>query len=189
MVDLGINMNTEELNEKIENGQVKGLIIMDDNLNVDLTDKLEFIMVQGEYYSILLEHADVVMPSPSHAETVGTMTSQDRRVQNVRAAIEPGTEMTNIEQIQEIMKIFTNREHGIRGEFLLENIGKSIPEYLHVSENINYDSYWPIGKSRILYTDGYHTADGKANFTAITGLQMYSDDKELILLTNTTEII
>ncbi len=189
MVDLGINMNTEELNEKIENGQVKGLIIMDDDLNVDLSDKLEFIMVQGEYYSILLEHADVVMPSPSHAETVGTMTSQDRRVQNVRAAIEPGTEMTNIEQIQEIMKIFTNREHDIRGEFLLENIGKLIPEYLHVSENINYDSYWPIGKSRILYTDGYHTADGKANFTAITGLQMYKDDKELILISNTTEII
>lgn len=174
MVDLGINMNTDELNEKIQNGDVKGLIIMDDDLTVELSDTLEFIMVQGEYYSVLLEHADVVMPSPSHAETDGTMTSQDRRVQYVRSAIHPRTAMTNIEQIQEIIRVFNSGDCGIENEFILESIGKTLPEYLHVYENIHHDSYWPIGKSRILYENGFNTENGKANFQEVMSNDMYN---------------
>lgn len=172
MVDLGINMDTDALNEKIKSGEVRGLIIMDDDLTVDLAETLEFVMVQGEYYSVLLEHADVVMPSPSHAETEGTMTSQDRRVQYVRAAVDPGIK-TNIEQIQETIKVFNSSDRGIRNENLLEHIGKMLPEYLHASDYINNDSYWPFGKSRILYTDGYHTENKKPNFHSDLGDNMY----------------
>jgi len=174
MVDLGVNMNTKELNEKIQNGQVRGLIIMDDDLTIDLSDQLEFVMVQGEYYSILLEHADVVMPSPSHAETLGTMTSQDRRVQRVRPAIKPGTQYTNIQQIQAVMKVFTTGNQDIREEYLLEYIGKNVPEYLHVDDHISSDSYWPFGKSRVLYTESFNTADGKAIFHPALGQIMYT---------------
>lgn len=172
MVDLGINMDTQSLNEKIQSGEVKGLIIMDDDLTVDLPDSLEFIMVQGEYYSVLLEHADVVMPSPSHAETDGTMTSQDRRIQYVRSAIEPKTSMTNIKQIQEIIKVF-NSHDSIKDDMILEYIGKMLPEYLHAQQNIHHDSYWPIGQSRILYENGFHTENGLANCVETMGRAMY----------------
>ncbi len=181
MVDLGIKMNTKALNDKIQSGEVRGLIIMDDNLTVNLADTLEFVMVQGEYYSVLLEYADVVMPSPSHAETDGTMTSQDRRVQYARSAITPRTEMTNIDQIQEIIRVFNSQDY-VEDEYILEHIGKSVPEYLHVADNINSDSYWPIGKSRILYENGYHTESGKPQFHAVECNIMYQNNDDEVIV-------
>jgi len=175
LVDLGINMDTQELFGKIESGEVKGLIVMDGDESMVLPNNLEFLLVQEDNLSDLGRQADVVMPSPTHAETSGTMTSQDRRIQYVRNAITPHIEMTNIEQIQQIMKIFGNKEQEVDVDTLLENIGKSVPEYLHVHENVNDDSYWPIGKSRVLYTDGYATEDGNANLRPVSGETMYVD--------------
>ncbi len=182
MVDLGINMNTEELNEKIDSGQVKGLIVMGNNIDVNMMEKLEFLVVHGEYLSIHLDKADVIMPSTSHLETSGTITSQDRRIQYARKAVNPEIKMNNIEQLQEIMNVFTNKNMDYSEAYLLENIGKMLPEYLHAHENINDDSYWPIGKSRVLYGECYHTEDGYAKLQPVVSGVMYIVEEDSIVI-------
>lgn len=168
-------MDTEDLLKRIESKEVKGLIVMDGEPSMKLPEDLEFLVVQEENLSELGEKAHVVIPSLTHAESSGTITSQDRRIQYVRNAVEPHIEMTNIEQIKEIMRIFGNTEIEVDVDEILENIGKEVPEYLHAHENINDDSYWPIGKSRVLYGDKFATEDGKAKLQPVYGNIMYRD--------------
>lgn len=52
-------------------------------------DKLEFLVVQELFLTETAEYADVVLPAASFAETDGTFTNTERRVQRVRKAIEP----------------------------------------------------------------------------------------------------
>jgi formate dehydrogenase alpha subunit len=52
-------------------------------------ETLDFFVVQDIFMSETAELADVVLPSASFAETDGTFTNTDRRVQRVRKAIEP----------------------------------------------------------------------------------------------------
>ncbi|MCH4891096.1 2Fe-2S iron-sulfur cluster binding domain-containing protein [Acidaminobacter sp. JC074] len=179
MVDMGINMNTYELERKIQSNKIKGLLIMDDNISVKLGDSLEFIMIQAEYESPLTKYADVVMPSPTHAESDGVITSQDRRVQRVQSAVVSKTLMSNTDQLQEIMRVFDNYKL-VRNESILEEIGKAVPEYLHVAENINNDSYWPFGGSRVLYEIRFNTKNGLANFYKISEDVMYNKTVEKV---------
>jgi formate dehydrogenase alpha subunit len=52
-------------------------------------ETLDFFVVQDIFMSETAQLADVVLPSASFAETDGTFTNTDRRVQRVRKAVEP----------------------------------------------------------------------------------------------------
>lgn len=176
LIDLGVNVNTAELEAKIAEGEVKGLIVFDPESDMARHENLEFLVVQEEVLSPLGESADVVIPSPTLSETTGTMTSQDRCIQQARAAITPNTEMTNQEQIQRIMEIFGNRNQQFDLETLLETIGKTLPEYLHAKDELekgNTQLHWPVGKSPVLYGNGFATENGRAQLQVITNGMMY----------------
>ena len=173
LVDLGINMNTQEVYDKISNKEIRGMIIMGGEDHVTLPRKIEFLVVQGEYSKELEDQADVLLPSPTHVESEGTVTSQDRWIQHARSAVKPHCEMTNVEQIRHMMMVFSNKDQKIDVSNLLESIGKSIPEYLHAHETENENRYWPIGKSRILYVDKYATDNGKAKLQPVEENVMY----------------
>jgi len=66
--------------------------------------------------------------------------------------------------------------------YLLENIGKMLPEYLHAHENINDDSYWPIGKSRVLYGETYQTEDGYARLQPVQSGVMYITEEDTVVI-------
>ena len=52
-------------------------------------DNLEFMVAQDIFLTATAELADVVFPAGGWAESEGTFTSSERRVQRVRAAVEP----------------------------------------------------------------------------------------------------
>jgi formate dehydrogenase alpha subunit len=80
------------------NGEVKAMYILGENpvltdpnsnhIRKGL-DKLEFLVVQELFLTETAEYADVILPAASFAETDGTFTSTERRVQRVRKAIKP----------------------------------------------------------------------------------------------------
>lgn len=176
LIDMGINMNTNELDQKVKSGEVKGLIAFGPETSMKRHDGIELLVVQEEILSELGQSADVVIPSPTLVETTGTMTSQERKIQQARAAIDPNTEMTNMEQIQRIMEIFGNRDQQFNIDTLLEDLGKEIPEYLQASDymaNGETNLHWPVGQSPVLYEAGFATENGRAQLHVINDGKMY----------------
>ena len=84
LVDLGICTDKAELLEKIENGTVKGIMSFGENIcDIDLS-KLEFVVVQDVNMSDMAKMADVVLPGASFAESEGSYTNSERRIQKSR---------------------------------------------------------------------------------------------------------
>jgi formate dehydrogenase major subunit len=188
LVDLDINMHIEELIGNIESDKIKGLIVMDEDSKIVLEKKIEFLVVQENQLSDLGRMADIVLPKPTHVENNGTMTRQDRKIQHVRSAVSSPVGMTVLEQIQKIMHVFGNRNQSIDLDILMENIGKTIPEYLQAHEEEGRDIYWPVGQSRILFENGYATESGKAQLQSVGDGPMYRNiDEKVFLIEGLTE--
>ncbi len=104
--DMGLMI--PEMFDKAHSGEIKSMYILGEN--PVLTDpnsnhiragleNLEFLVVQELFLTETAEYADVILPAASFAETDGTFTSTERRVQRVRRAIDPLPGMTNWETI------------------------------------------------------------------------------------------
>lgn len=96
-------------------------------------DKLEFLVVQELFLTETAEYADVVLPAASFAETDGTFTNTERRVQRVRKAIEPLPGRANW---QAIMALGTKMGYPMRyqtpGEIFAEMTALT-PSYAGIS--------------------------------------------------------
>lgn len=84
--------------DEILKGNIRAVYIMGENTavsdaNVGKTrralEALEFLVVQDIFLTETAQMADVVLPAASFAETDGTFTNTERRVQRVRKAVEP----------------------------------------------------------------------------------------------------
>jgi predicted molibdopterin-dependent oxidoreductase YjgC len=79
-------------------GDLKGMIILGENPMIsdpdinhvrEALEKLDFLVVVEIFPSETAALADVVLPAASWAERDGTFTATDRRIQQIRKAIEP----------------------------------------------------------------------------------------------------
>jgi len=93
-----VGLTVTEMVELAYSGELKAMFIMGENPMVADPDinhtrkaltKLDFMVVQDIFLSETAELADVVLPAASYAEKDGTFTATDRRIQRVRAAVEP----------------------------------------------------------------------------------------------------
>ena len=100
----------EQIEAALE-GKVKGMVIFGANPVVSYADanrvqraleSLEFLLVMDIFPTSSSASAHVVLPAASFAETEGTFTNSERRVQRVRRAIAPLAGRTNWEIIQEL---------------------------------------------------------------------------------------
>lgn len=87
-----------EMFDQANAGEIKAMYILGEN--PVLTDpnsnhirsgleKMEFLVVHELFLTETAEYADVILPAASFAETDGTFTNTERRVQRVRKAVEP----------------------------------------------------------------------------------------------------
>lgn len=94
--------------DKANAGELKAMYILGEN--PVLTDpnanhirsglkNLDFLVVQELFLTETAEYADVILPAASFAETNGTFTNTERRVQRVRQAIKPLPGQTNWQTI------------------------------------------------------------------------------------------
>jgi formate dehydrogenase alpha subunit len=93
-----LGLTIPEMFDKANQGEIKAMYILGEN--PVLTDpnsnhirsglaNLEFLVVHELFLTETAEYADVILPAASFAETDGTFTSTERRVQRVRKAINP----------------------------------------------------------------------------------------------------
>jgi NADH-quinone oxidoreductase subunit G len=86
----GVSMN--QLIERIKFGNIKFLYTLDDCIvgNQDLIDELDnldVLIVHASNHSVLTEKAHIVFPASSYAETEGTFTNFEGRVQHIKPAL------------------------------------------------------------------------------------------------------
>ncbi|NHI94237.1 MAG: formate dehydrogenase subunit alpha [Candidatus Lokiarchaeota archaeon] len=96
-MDDKIGLTVTEIMNEAEKGVVKAIYVMGENPMMSDPDinhvrkglEKVFLIVQDIFPTPTVELADVVLPAASFAETDGTFTSTERRIQLVRKAIEP----------------------------------------------------------------------------------------------------
>jgi len=93
-----IGLTLTEMFEAAHKKEIKAIYLIGENPILSDPDArhvkksletLDFFVVQDIFMSETAQLADVVLPSASFAETDGTFTNTDRRVQRVRKAVEP----------------------------------------------------------------------------------------------------
>ncbi|UCD34342.1 MAG: molybdopterin-dependent oxidoreductase [Nitrospiraceae bacterium] len=82
----------------IHHGDVRALYLIGENVvmsepnqahTVSALKKVDLLIVQDIFMNETAEHAHVILPAACFAETEGTFTNTERRVQRVRKAVEP----------------------------------------------------------------------------------------------------
>ncbi len=108
----------------------------------------DFLVVADVLATATAAAANVVLPLSSHAETSGTVTNHERRVQRVRQAIPPRNGM---ETWQILAAIATRMGHRFKMKYagpaeILEEIRRVVPIYRNVKvDDAGGDAIWDAG--------------------------------------------
>ena len=95
--ELGIDpgekgISADKLTESIKSGRIKALFVLEENFEdhahfYEVLDNLELLVVCVYNHSKLTEKADVIFAASTYAETEGTYTNIDKRVQHFEPAL------------------------------------------------------------------------------------------------------
>jgi predicted molibdopterin-dependent oxidoreductase YjgC len=167
--------------EALKEGKVKGLVVFGANPVVSYPDAnrvvgdleaAEFLMVIDIFPTPTTAMAHVVLPGASFAESDGTFSSSERRVQRVRPAIDPIPGKANWETIQELSTRMGYPMNFKSGEEIFDEMASLTPSYGGMSfARLNEKGLcWPCPTpdhpgTQYLHKDKF--ARGKGNFQGI----------------------
>lgn len=182
-IDMGINMPGYEIMEEIENGKIKGLVVIGEDIYDEFSDalkKLKFIATFDLFTTNTSKISNISIPIASSAEGSGTYTSSSRKIQKLNRAIEPvlGADNTDL-----FLKLANNLGLSFKDiSEIVEQISKEIPYYKgfdKVYENVK-NIYAPLNNSngsQVLYTDGFETENKKPNLVFLDDKIMFCEKK------------
>jgi formate dehydrogenase major subunit len=166
LVDMGVCKGAGDLLESLDTGAVKGMFIFgEDVVGFDLS-ALELLVVQDTHLTETAAIADVVLPGVSFAESTGTFTSAERRIQKLNQAIPALSGMENWEVIMKVANAFEANMDYCCPDCIRKEIEVQIHEYKGLPEELN-GTFWPIKESPVLYSKGFHFPDGKAKLQVV----------------------
>ena len=136
-------LTSTEIMPAAQEGRVRGLYILGENPVLsdanaghaeEALRKLDFLVVQDIFLTETARLAHVVLPGASWAEKDGTFTNTERRVQLVRAAIEPvGNSFPDWRIIQRISQLMGVRFDYSSPEQVFNEIRRLVPSYAGIS--------------------------------------------------------
>jgi len=124
--------------EAIHQGKFKGLVVFganpavsypDSNRVQEALESLEFLRVLDIFPTPTTALAHVVLPGASFAETDGTFSSSERRVQRVRKAIEPIAGKANWQIIPELSSRLGYPMHYESAEEIFDEVASLAPAF------------------------------------------------------------
>jgi formate dehydrogenase alpha subunit len=195
-----VGLMIPDMFEKANSGEVKAMYILGEN--PVLTDpnsnhirsglaKLDFLVVQELFLTETAEYADVVLPAASFAETDGTFTNTERRVQRVNQAIAPLPGQTNWQTLSALFNKMSYPVHYQSAEEIFNEMASLSPSYAGITyERIEHNGLqWPCPTSEHAGTKFLHAGKfsrGKGLFQAIEHTppaELPDDDYPLLLST------
>lgn len=163
VVDLGIDASRDDVREKVENGTVKAMMIIGEDVPDLNTDKLSFLVVADLTLTETAKKADVVLPLALTAEQEGTFTNTERRIQMLDPALPAISGLMDWEIFDEIA-LAIGIDSGYENTFeVYDDMIEEVPLYKGAFEEIvSLDGVWPFGEPEVYLGAGYPTEDGKA---------------------------
>jgi formate dehydrogenase major subunit len=189
------------------NNDIKALYLYGENVvmsepnqahTIEALKKLDLLIVQDIFFNETATFADVIFPSTCVAETEGTFTNTERRVQRVRKAVEPpgqarddwwiiaelakrmgcAMDYTSPEEIWEEIRRLTPSMSGITYKRIEhEGIQWPCPDVEHKGTLFLYkDGKFPRGKARFLpaqWRPPAETPDKEYPFALTTGRRLW----------------
>ncbi|MFC5971875.1 formate dehydrogenase subunit alpha [Halomarina salina] len=167
-----------------DDGDIKGMYVMGENPalsepNVahaeEILANLDFLAVQDIFMTETAEHADVVLPATTAAESNGTFTASTRRVQLVKQAIDPkGNSKQDWQIVQELSKRFGNDWGYETAADIMDEVADLTPIYGGISHDRLEEEgglCWPCYDedhpgTGTMYLDEFETDDGLAHMRA-----------------------
>lgn len=188
IIDMGFVIPANQLLAGIEKGEIKGAVIIgEDFAGADekvkkLLSKLEFTVCLDLYMTETAKLANVVIPVSSAAESDGTYTRSDRKLQRLEAAIKPLTGRNTFDILSKLgaelgMTIDTVRKAD-------EKIANEVKPYggLYTAAVKGIEAYTPCSRDnasgvQVLHTEGFMTEDKKANLSIPEAVEMFKERK------------
>lgn len=176
---------TTEMFSAADEGSLRGMYCIGENPSLSEPGKghadevlrdMEFLVVQDLFLNDTAQYADVVLPACSFLEKEGTFTNTDRTVQKVNPVIEPkGDSKPDWVILQELANRMDREWDYENTAEVMEEVRHLTPIYGGISHERVEDEggiQWPCwdadhpGTTR-LYTEEFHTDDGKANLVPV----------------------
>jgi predicted molibdopterin-dependent oxidoreductase YjgC len=130
--DEGIGVR--DISNAVSDGQVKTMLVFgEDSLPSDkIFERLDFLVVHANFLDGVAQQADVVLPASTFAETTGTYTNLERRIQAVSPALESheGYDRTAMSVICDLARLMNEKGFNFNSpENVFEEITRVIPTY------------------------------------------------------------
>lgn len=176
LIDLGIMTDSVSKKALIQNGMIKGLMVFGEDIDVEDVKGLDFLMVQDTHLTELAKIADVVLPAAVMVESNGTITSTERRIQRVSAAVASPTGMDNWEIFRDLMNTFSTNCDFKDHEEITEAYSRTLYGYGGLVKALVKPVYWPLNMTPQLYTRELLTSE--AHYILPEGDVLFEDLKE-----------
>ncbi len=160
---------------------------------MEALDSLEFLVVQEIFENETTKYADVILPASSFLEKTGTFTNAERRMQIVRAAIDPpGAAKTDLEICKLISARLGHELPWDGPEDVMREIAELTPDFAGVTYERMEERglQWPVEPdgtdAPMLCQTSFALPDGLARFAALPYKEPgdeASDEYPLILVT------
>lgn len=184
-IDIGVKMAGKQIFDQIKEGKIKGAVIIGedpvgaDKDTAEILKKLEFIATFDMFMTDTALMSNVVVPIGSFAETEGTITRSDRKIQKITPAIVGKTALDNL---LELAQYFGVKVGSLKGA--TEMLSSNIAEYsgLYLAKGQDLDIYAPNSITntygiQVLYTDGFNKKGKKAVLSLPEGDKMFIEKK------------
>ena len=160
-----------EMLDAARRGEIKALYVLGENPAAMLPreaqealDRLEFLVVQDLFATETAQRAHVLLPGAGFAEKDGTYTSLERRIQLVRAAINPpGEARPDWWILAEILRRLDGGEQYNTAADVMKEIAALVPEYggVRYSRLEAEGLFWPCQDDRSPGEAILHQGNGK----------------------------
>ncbi len=148
--------------DAICDGKIKAAFVFGEDATAEVTAKLataDFLVVQDMFLTDLAREADVVLPAASFAESSGSFTNSERRIQKLNAALAPLAGRDNRQTLIDLMGMMGYSQKAVTAEDVFAEIGSVAPLFAGL-EPARSD-YW---LNPVCDIDFVSAKNGKAKF-------------------------
>ncbi|AKN32743.1 molybdopterin oxidoreductase [Clostridium carboxidivorans P7] len=187
-IDMDIKASGKSILEQIEEGKIKAVVIIgEDPVGADenttqILKKLKFIATFDMFMTDTALMSNVVVPIASFAESQGTFTRSDRKIQKIVPAVHVDYRKTVFDNMSKLAQYLDINIKNLKQA--VEMISWEIPEYNGLNAvNVEVDDVYTLNTIsntygiQVLYTDGFNKEDKKAVLSLPESNVMFKNKK------------